>query len=688
MRKALANMTALEQSRVLDSEETLRGAQDLLRLIPAHSKMASVMKAGEAKKGWYAASAQALVDVFGMDAPRFAALLAATSPKTSVESNLTNALNIWVNWTKAGRPQDPRTIKAVMGASVQGNKGEDSVLSAWVNNTVTALSTQNPAKITLSGPKVDSFMQNLMGNSRRVTLDAWMANGLGIAQDIFSGRPTALQQSAGNPGITADYATVSAQMRRAGKLAGMTPAEAQETFWSVAMPLYEKSKRLGMSAQQLLDKGLFTHRDVRGTPDFSTLLKTGRNRDTLERGGYGSQLDAMQSYRWPDLNLDAAPDLTSKQQQDLMDFARILDDTSGLRKTESKAATPPAPNQKEVFAHSTYEYIPGAKVGVGGQAGVSPNILGQSEGKRKNFSDLYNNAMTDLRGRDTLLEAVFPGRTTTVRPMTGMFDGPAGLENQPGFSAATLVGYNVGPSGLPEMHPGDMKRLKAVERTRGLLSQQHMNPFNAIVPFEHPGATDAFVTRPKRTDVSALQAAGAVDPTMVYADTGRGVAALNVGAGTGPMTGIKLDKLKNIFGDPKVAPEGYAGVNIGDYVDQQKGWLDHPMGSGVLTDEWLREVDQLPKADKRNLQTGLQSVSRRIHGNVLPRLDAADMPRQDVQNFIDISAGAFKDPQFNPTGAEIIAAMRRARKAGVALPALGAGVGLKGLLFSDDDKTY
>jgi hypothetical protein len=43
------------------------------------------------------------MDVFGPeDAPRFASLLAALSPQTSVEMNLLNTLNVWKNWTAAG----------------------------------------------------------------------------------------------------------------------------------------------------------------------------------------------------------------------------------------------------------------------------------------------------------------------------------------------------------------------------------------------------------------------------------------------------------------------------------------------------------------------------------------------------------------------------------------------------------
>ena len=112
--------------------------------------------------------------VFKEDAPRFTALLAALSPQTSVESNLQNALQVWTGWVAAGRPQDVATIKKIMGENVQGDKGDASVLNAWLNNTLIALLTPDDA-ITLSGPKVNSFSLNLQGYMNEVTNDAWMA---------------------------------------------------------------------------------------------------------------------------------------------------------------------------------------------------------------------------------------------------------------------------------------------------------------------------------------------------------------------------------------------------------------------------------------------------------------------------------------------------------------------------------
>jgi hypothetical protein len=78
---------------------------DVFKSLPSDIDFAEAAKAGAAKKGWYKQSSDALIGVFGeVDAPRFSALLAATSPQTSVESNLANALRIWINWNKAGEP--------------------------------------------------------------------------------------------------------------------------------------------------------------------------------------------------------------------------------------------------------------------------------------------------------------------------------------------------------------------------------------------------------------------------------------------------------------------------------------------------------------------------------------------------------------------------------------------------------
>ena len=266
--------------------------------LPSEKEFAAVAIGGQAKRGWYRASSQAIIEVFGVDAPRFAALLAATSPQTSVENNLINALNIWKNWTAAGRPTDRKAILKVMGQSVMGNKGEDSVLDAWVNNSTRALTSENPEALVISGPKVNSFMLNLRGVVDEVTNDAWMANFALVDQVIFKG---SLNAAGTDPGKGPGYLAMSARVRAAAsyltKLTGeeWTPAEVQETVWSWAKTLYELQERQGenRTALEILRAGELTDDAVASTPDFATLLNNGTYKQILKEAGYGEALERL-----------------------------------------------------------------------------------------------------------------------------------------------------------------------------------------------------------------------------------------------------------------------------------------------------------------------------------------------------------------------------------------------------------
>jgi hypothetical protein len=259
---------------------------------PQPEEMAAVAFSGSAKRGWYRNSARAIVEIFGaVDAPRFAALLAAMSPQTSVESNAVNALSTWANWVRAGRPTDKASIVRVMGESVQGGKGESSVLPAWINNSVSALSAKAPQELALSGPKVNSFAANLRGAVNAVTLDTWMANYAAISPDEF-------RKAAGTPGKSATYIGTSAAVRAAAaaasKLTGSlwTPDEIQETVWSWAKTLYERASADKTTVAELLRAGGMTHKDVNDTPDFAVLFTQNVYRKILEEAGYGKQVAA------------------------------------------------------------------------------------------------------------------------------------------------------------------------------------------------------------------------------------------------------------------------------------------------------------------------------------------------------------------------------------------------------------
>ncbi len=294
--------------------------EDLRRITPVQES-AAVAVAGGAKKGWYLRSQKALQQVFGDDAPRFASVLAALSPQTSVESNLANAVSFWTNWTKAQRPTDEASILKILGQSVQGDKGDDSVLGAWRNNAVRAIQTANAEDALLSGPKVDSFRRNLRARNapeaasstgqpgRRgsgsmmddteyaVTNDAWMANYFNVDQELFA-RGGGKSQPGYSPGYLATNVYVREVAEHLSKVTGerWTPREVQETIWSWAKTLYEARGAGGetRSAAQLVGQKALTDLQIGGTPDFAILLKDNPAlRAVLKEAGYEQQLDNL-----------------------------------------------------------------------------------------------------------------------------------------------------------------------------------------------------------------------------------------------------------------------------------------------------------------------------------------------------------------------------------------------------------
>ena len=123
------------------------------------------------------------------DARRFTALLAATSPQTSVESNAINTLNIWANWNNAGRPQDRESILRIMGKAFRATKARIPFYQSMDQQLLRALSAPlgQEMDIVLSGPKVNSFMLNLVNELDEVTNDTWMANYALTEQALFTG---------------------------------------------------------------------------------------------------------------------------------------------------------------------------------------------------------------------------------------------------------------------------------------------------------------------------------------------------------------------------------------------------------------------------------------------------------------------------------------------------------------------
>ena len=274
---------------------------DMFDALPDVEEMADVALAGQSKRGWYRDAAEVISDIFGPDAPRFAALLAALSPQAPVDKNLDNAVRVWTAWDKAGRPTDRKAITKIMGANLwnaTNRRGETvGVLPAWIPNTVRALTFDNPEAIVLSGPKVSSFAANLRGQVHEVTLDAWMAAFALLDQKgVLSGR---MNVSGTDPGKRSGYLAYAARIRETANYLTKktkqqwTPAEVQETIWAWTKTLTEQAEKYGSlsSAVEIVKDKELTNDLINSTTDFATLFAQSEHQQVLRAAGYGEQLD-------------------------------------------------------------------------------------------------------------------------------------------------------------------------------------------------------------------------------------------------------------------------------------------------------------------------------------------------------------------------------------------------------------
>jgi hypothetical protein len=640
-------MTPQEVGKIISNPDSVSQLTRLLDVLPSAKELSSVAKAGAPKQGWYRASTQALMDVFGPeDAPRFASLLAAMSPQTSVEMNLLNTLNTWKNWTAAGRPTDAKSIKAIMGASVLGNKGEESVLDAWVNNATRSLSAEDPLKVTLSGPKVDSFYRNLADDVYRVTNDAWMSNGLGVAQDMFSGSPTALQIAKGDPGLTPGYIGTSARLREAGQRAGLLPSEAQETTWSTFMPLYEMQASLGIPAREILQKGLLTPDVIRGTPDFATLLSQGAYGDILKSAGYENELSKLK----PTPFTKSSPSLSLSEQRDMINVAKRLENLKSNREMESRAKliSLPADNgrAKEAFAYATPEYIPG--LGTGHLEGLISEPLGTRQYHSSRIAGVFQNpsnkdilqSSLDLNPLETRLgtgayrpAGEIPFQGTLKQPTTARNP----METNPMFPTGVSVPVKRGANVSEDL----LNKLEAIEGARGYMTVQNGSPFNIQVP--HPQGESLFVPlKKKATPENMGYTSQLTNDEVSLADTGKGVSILNWGS---PLNQFEQNQLVTGLGGTTSFPT----KNISRYVDFQPSW-QQGYGSGTATRQLLDLVDKLEPADQLKLSKAMQQ----------PAADLADIYEQ---------LGQRRD---EPVREDLMRGLRIIAKGG--LPALGSAL--------------
>lgn len=340
--------------------------------------------AGAAKLGWYRNTAKALVEAFGPDAPRFAALLSALSPQRDVKNNLSAALSMWEAWTASGRTTDPRRLTILLDQVERAAPG-GKAMGPRVPNTIRALTSDEPAKLVLSGPKVDAFHKNLMGDTQRVTLDTWMGQLANVSGESLRGAQRKGVLGAGILGPNPLYSAYSGRVRQTAneltQLTGRawTPAEVQETLWSWGKALSEtampSTKGMHPSELKMMSPGDLQgaisglpESAVRGVPDFSTLLsEPGPFQESLGRMGLRTPAPA------PAANVPVpTPDIF-----ELGGLARNIERSRlGLFGLNERGALGNGPGRLVFHGTTTpgydvptkFHYGPGVHVGTAGQA--------------------------------------------------------------------------------------------------------------------------------------------------------------------------------------------------------------------------------------------------------------------------------------------------------------------------------
>jgi hypothetical protein len=325
-----------EDALLLSRKEAAKFAK-MWNQAPPAEELAVSAKLGRAKRGWYKDAADSLVNLFGHDAPRVAALIAATSPVKGVDANLRNAIAIWTKFQEmrlaAGRNLTPSEVRSWLEewweptgetrkgqtlrgyhAHLAGPEGGKPAyyLDTEINNIVRALSSDDPyRRETISGPKVDSFRANLLHATQDVTFDVWMGYLAGVPQKDFAG--VGEQDAEGTfTRRGGSYLALAAKARQAAKLLNTklapgespwTPAEVQETGWSFirAMAFLQGTpRRRGAAKKGKIPpdpiealQGL-TNAYVHANADFVTLLLQDRHvLHNLKRLGLGRAVDQL-----------------------------------------------------------------------------------------------------------------------------------------------------------------------------------------------------------------------------------------------------------------------------------------------------------------------------------------------------------------------------------------------------------
>lgn len=313
---------------------TKRRIRNTYLAAPSPRAMASMALAGRDARGWYAvgsAEAGVLRDIFGDEAPRFTALLAALSPQVPVDRNMDLALEVWDAWKRAGMPNDPEDIRALFprrldrggnpyhlpaGAIPSAESGmlraltatEDELLDPMV---LDAVFPPGKGGDLLDGTKTNNFYANLMGNVQRLTLDTHMLGGGGGMNSATIARQLGY-------GAAVRNGARDVQRLTGGRI---NPSEAQEMIWAPVRWARENSSAANPAADLLRDPNAMARMqgEIQDTPTFASILSDPSRAERLRAMG----LEVPQPRPAPGFAPEVGPGVV--RPEDLEDWGQRMD---------------------------------------------------------------------------------------------------------------------------------------------------------------------------------------------------------------------------------------------------------------------------------------------------------------------------------------------------------------------------
>jgi len=189
----------------------------------------------EGGRQWYPAAREWLHNLSGAtnrDYSRSAAIMAALSPRQDWDTNLSTGAHFLLNYDPAQKQQwlrdDPKNPGRQTGTGMSG-LGENilramRIHDAHPDGVLTELGT---------GPKVNNFYRNFMGDDNAVTIDTHMARALNSPHggEFAKAGPSLAPLGWQRGGQPAGYEAYADVVRKAAAERGISPAHMQATIW-------------------------------------------------------------------------------------------------------------------------------------------------------------------------------------------------------------------------------------------------------------------------------------------------------------------------------------------------------------------------------------------------------------------------------------------------------------------------